>query len=263
MWYAFDGDNPDYPGNDIGKPYNADFQSASYHRRFTQFTKKAGELGAYQFVGLAPLAYTPGAANDASTFTYDTGGDANFISSRVPDQPHTLKWWDYRDRTDYSEPGSENNSWEQMYNLFTSPAPSIQDNPVVVDGVNASFAYGPYDLAPGDKVRIVLVLVAAAPVEENMYGWALKGRQEDMLPLGAGKAMDNLLKHHKAASDAFKWNYDLPNPPPDVKVETSASLDGFNLLKWSDAGDDATDPDYTGSEAQDVVGYRAYRSEFI
>ena len=259
MWYAFDGENPDLPGNDIGKPYSEERAHSSWHQCCLKQTKIEGEMGAFQYIGAAPLAYTPGSANDASTFTFDTGGDASFIAPRVADQPHTVKWWDYRDRTDFSEPGSENRSSEQIYNELTSPAPFIMDNPTTIDGLVASFAYGPYDLAPGDKVRIVYALVAAAPVEENIYGWAKQSRQEDML---SDKPMNNLLKHHKAAADAFRWNYDLPDPPPDVKTEVTASVDGFNLIKWTDAGDDATDPDYTGAEAQDIVGYRAYRSEY-
>ncbi len=259
MWYSFDGENPDLPGEDIGKPYSSNRAYESWHNCCLRHTKVEGEMGSYQYVGAAPLAYTPGSVNDPSTFTYDTGGDGSFVAPRVADQPHTVKWWDYRDRTDFSEPGSESRSSEQIYTELTSPAPFIKDNPTTIDGLTASFAYGPYDLAPGDKVRIVYALVAAAPVEENMWGWAKQGRQEDMY---TDKAMDNLLKHHNAASDAFRWGYDLPDPPPDVKVEATASVDGFNLAKWTDAGDDATDPDYSGAEAQDIVGYRVYRSDF-
>ncbi len=259
MWYAFDGDNPDIVGNDIGKPYSKERAYSSWHNCCLKFTKVEGELGAFQWVAVSPLAYMPGAADDPSTFTYDTGGDGSFVAPRVADQPQTVKWWDYRTRTDYSEPGSENNSSQQIYEAMTSPPGFIQDNPTTVDGLNASFSYGPYDLAPGDKVRIVYALVAAAPVEENIQGWANAGNQADML---TDKGMNNLLKHYTAASNAWKWGFDLPDPPPDVKTTTGASVDGFNQITWTNDGDDASDPDYSGAEAQDIAGYRVYRSEF-
>ena len=259
MWYAFDADNPDIPGNDIGKPYSKDRAESSWHDCCLKATKKEGELGAYQYVGVAPLAYTPGGANDPKTFTYDTKGDARFVAPRVASQPHTVKWWNYRDRTDYDEPGSEKMSSEKIYKEMTSPAPLIQNQPAVPGGVNGTFAYGPYDLAPGDKVRIVYALVAAAPVEENIWGWAKLGIQADMR---TDKAVNNLLKHHKAARDAFMWGYDLPDPPPDVKAQMGASVEGYNKVTWGDAGDGAADPDYTGAEARDVKGYRVYRSDF-
>ena len=130
------------------------------------------------------------------------------------------------------------------------------DNPPSVDGVHGTFTYGPYDLAPGDKARIVVALVAAAPVEENMWGWAVQGKQGE---LRTDKGFDNLVKHLNKAREAFDWDYDLPDPPPDVKVTSGVTSDATNQLTWDDAG--ATDPDYSGSEAQDVVGYRVYRSD--
>lgn len=87
MWYSFDGENPELPGEDIGKPYSANRAYESWHACCLKHTKIEGEMGSYQYVGAAPLAYTPGAEDDPSTFTYDTGGDASFVAPRVADQP--------------------------------------------------------------------------------------------------------------------------------------------------------------------------------
>ena len=54
--------------------------------------------------------------------------------------------------------------------------------------------------------------------------------------------------------------FNLPDPPPDVKVNFNNSSLGQMIINWDDDGDDATDPDYTGAEASDVAGYRVYRA---
>jgi len=258
MWYAFDGDNPYTPVLRMGKPFSLAAQTTSY-QPFAAGLRQEGELTAYQYGGVAPIAYLPSTANNPATSSYDTRGDDRYVAPRVANQPYAVKWWNYRNQTDYDEPDQNLHSFGQMYDLLTGPAPSVQPNPVDVGGRHGSFAYGPYDLKPGDKVKIVLALVAAAPVEENIWGWAKQGIQGDMK---TDKAFNNLVKHLKSAKDAFAWGYDLPDPPPDVKVNISATPQGNNLLTWDATADDATDPDYSGDEAKDVKGYRVYQSAF-
>ncbi len=255
MWYSFDGDNPLFPGDDLGQPFSF---GKSIWQEIGPF-RSEGEITAYQYAGVAPIAYTPGAANDPATWTYDTGGDASFVAPRVADQPHTVRWWPFRTRYDYDEPDSKTNTWEEMYNQFAGPAPSIKANSMEPGALHGSFAYGPYDLAPGDKVRIVLALVAAAPVEENFLAWAKLGKQEEMR---TDKAFNNLVKHLNKAKEAFQWGYDLPDPPPDVGVTVDVTPDANNLLIWSAESDDTTDPDYSDGTGKDVAGYRVYRSDF-
>jgi hypothetical protein len=258
MWYAYDGDNPNVPVLKMGKPFSPASERSGY-RPYTGGLRKEGELTAFQYGGLAPIAYLPSNANDPATFSYDAKGNSRYVAPKVTDQPYAVKWWNFRNQTDYDEPDQNNHSFAQMYSLLAGAAPSIQPNPTNVGGMHGSFAYGPYDLKLGDKVRIVLALVAAAPVEENIWGWAKQGIQADMK---TNKAFNNLVKHLKSARDAFKWGYDLPDPPPDVKVDVSVTPQANNLLTWEATADDATDPDYSGGEAKDVKGYRVYQSEF-
>ncbi len=259
MWYAFDADNPLVPGDDLGQPYSVG--QARWHNRVGNM-RIEGEMTGYQYGGLAPLAYMPGSANDASTWTYDPStwetGDANYVAPGVADQPYKVAWTDYRNRGDYDQPDSKTHSYETMYNLLAG-APGIQDPPTEPTAVHGTTTYGPYDLAPGDKVRLVFVLAAAAPVEENIWGWAKLGDQDVMR---TDRTFDNLVKHVNAAKDAFTWGYDLPDPPPDVGVTVGVSNDGFNKLSWNSAYNSASDPDYAGGEANDIAGYRVYRSEF-
>ncbi len=256
LWYGYDGDSPITVADDLGDPFDSSrmngYGSANFKKTIVE-----GELMAYQHAGFAPIAYTPGADNDAGTWTYDTGGDARFVAPRVADQPYAFRWWQFRTRTDFDNPDSGTSAYEKMYNDL-SGAPEIMDNPPATDGVHGTFTYGPYDLAPGDKARIVVALVAAAPVEENMWGWAVQGKQAE---LRGDKGFNNLVKHLNKARDAFDWDYDLPDPPPDVKVTSGVTPEAQNQLTWDTTGDGATDPDYSGGEAQDVVGYRVYRSE--
>ena len=54
--------------------------------------------------------------------------------------------------------------------------------------------------------------------------------------------------------------FDVPDPPPDVKVNFKNNSLGQMVISWDDEADNATDPDYSGAEANDVTGYRVYRA---
>jgi hypothetical protein len=54
--------------------------------------------------------------------------------------------------------------------------------------------------------------------------------------------------------------FDIPDPPPDVRVTFQNNQSGYMILTWNDEADTARDPDYSGDEALDVRGYRVYRS---
>ena len=258
MWYAYDGDNPLLPGDDLGKPYDPTAANPAYAGRPSQ-VRKEGEITAFQYTGFAPIAYLPSTFNDPNTFSYDASADHRYVAPKVSDQPYTVRWWEYRNRGDFDEPDQDNHTFQEIYDLLAGSAPFIKDNPTEVGGWHGSFAYGPYDLALGDKVKIVFVLAGGAPVEENMWRWAKLGRQDEMR---SDNAFDNLVKHVNKAKEAFQWNYDLPDAPPDVKVDVSVTTDGFISLVWDDAADEAINPDYSDIEAKDVKGYRVYRSVF-
>jgi hypothetical protein len=50
------------------------------------------------------------------------------------------------------------------------------------------------------------------------------------------------------------------NQPPSIRGAFDSNLLGQNLIRWPAVGEDSADPDYTGAEAQDIVGYRIYKS---
>jgi hypothetical protein len=140
-------------------------------------------------------------------------------------------------------------------------------------------AYGPYTLAPGEKAKVVIAYVAgmasdhakydnyktyAQPFQmgwNNLYGGLgnapvkFSDRQGD-IPLGE----DTMFDHFENAIQMYNWGYDIPNQPPTVKIAYDSNLQGKTQIRWSVFGEDAADPDYTGAEAQDLRGYRIYRS---
>ena len=98
-------------------------------------------------------------------------------------------------------------------------------------------AYGPYDLAAGDSIKLVFAVLA-----------------------GAG--LENTQNAAKAAKQAYDWDYNLPKPPaaPQIAangVETQS--DGTVKINWtySDAQIAAVDPDIGSA---DFSGFRVYRA---
>ncbi len=118
--------------------------------------------------------------------------------------------------------------------------------------------YGPYDLAPGQKVKFVFAYVAAAPVTENFRAFQKSGDSSELKKEENGAAFTNLLNHLNKAKEAYALGYDLPNQPPDVDAMVTSSENARNLITWSGDPEKSINPD-TGQS--DVAGYRVYQSE--
>lgn len=69
-----------------------------------------------------------------------------------------------------------------------------------------------------------------------------------------------MFDHFERAIQVYDWGYDIPNQPPNIRGAFDSNLQGQVLLRWPAVGEDSADPDYTGAEAQDIVGYRVYKS---
>jgi hypothetical protein len=120
--------------------------------------------------------------------------------------------------------------------------------------------YGPYDLAPGDKVKFVFAYVAGSPVEESFDSFSRLGDNSELRKEENGKAFENLVKHLRKAKEAYELGYDLPNQPPDVKTTLASSKNAQVEISWPDDADTSPNPD-TGRP--DVAGYKIYQSETI
>ncbi len=119
-------------------------------------------------------------------------------------------------------------------------------------------AYGPYDLAPGQKVKLVFAYVAGAPVTENFKTFQKRRDNTELRKEENGLAWANLVNHLMKAKEAYALGYDLPNQPPDVDARLASSANAQVEITWPATGDNAINPD---TDQSDVAGYRVYRSE--
>ena len=94
--------------------------------------------------------------------------------------------------------------------------------------------------------------------ESDLYSWT-RSHLYDFDGLKKGEEW--MVEFFKRAKWAYQNEYDVPDSPPDVYVAVSNSPEAKNLLTWNSA-DGTMNPDYIGAEAQDVAGYRVYRSEW-
>ena len=285
MSYAFDGDHPLTSWEDTGDPHVVEVQCC-WGRINSQVR---GEIMAGQYIGFLPIDYNPtdGFANDTGTY----------VAPKVKDQPFAVPWFTYGPGTP-EEPDIDRNTEDEIFQALTTvhqagKRPSAlsrylsERTPIPVDpkaplpvpnspyrgaetatqpiGPNwyiSAHTYGPYDLKLGDKVKIVTAFVAGMPAEENIWGWQkdAANNQKDLL---AGKAAKMLVKHAKAAQDLYRFNYDVPVPPPDPLISIANTPAANAQVSWSADAENAEDPDYVGTpEAKDVAGYRVYRSNF-
>lgn len=134
-------------------------------------------------------------------------------------------------------------------------------------GYSATLGFGPYDLAPGDSVRIVIA-EAVAGIDriknKEVVGKWFNRTPPYILPNGTettdrnvyknswvftGK--DSLFQAFRRAIANFKSNYNIPQPPPPPDQFYVNSGGDRIILKWSKSAE--TWPNFDG--------YRIYRAE--
>ena len=144
-----------------------------------------------------------------------------------------------------------------MYQMLTDISDgAVDDNPDEPKLVSHAHVYGPYNLAPGEKAKIVVTFVAgsaASILGMDEISYARSPDARDNLFLGE----QALFEHYQRALFAYENGYDLP----DVDFQLTFSDLGQVHITWSDSTDDAMDPDYDGDEALDITSYRVYRSQ--
>jgi hypothetical protein len=251
LTYAYDGDHPDVPFDDAGGPLLFNFLSTQ--KKAARIAIEDGQFGAFQFIGMAPIAYA-----NSGPFAFGPLDAGKSYVDPEGDQPAAVRWYRSHSTTIQDDPNPAIHNPQEMQEMLLH---EISNNPTEVGYFFNAQTYGPYTLAPGESGMIVFAYVAGAGsqmVGEDMLTWALKHKKEE-LPLG----LDAMLQNLEAAKFAYRAEFDIPDAPPDVAFHTRITPDAHMEVFWSDKTDNATNPDYSGAEAQDVIGYEIWRAEWI
>lgn len=251
LLFHYDDDYPEFPIDDRGGPIYRGFLSVQGLN--AGVLNVEGQLSAFQFIGLAPLAFS-----NKGPFAF-AGRDAGktFVEPDG-DQPSSVRWHRGYDTARQDDPNPRLHTAQQIQDMLLG---GVADNPTTLGFFFSAQTYGPYTLPPGATGKLVFAYVAGAGsqmLNEDMLTWAHKGNR-DGLSLG----QDALLQNLEAARFAYRQGFDIPDAPPDMAFETSSSPNAHLQVTWSDRTDSAVNPDYAGAEARDIVGYRIYRSTWL
>ena len=272
MSYGWDGDDPDNDYDDTGEPYVDKYSLRNTGNE--QQGQSETQLLSYAFIGMAPLDYDPtdGYANDLESY----------IAPETMDQPSRCKWWHYFELEEKPlEPNLISFTEEEIYDKITMDDPGNNNPAFYIDpprvdderavGTYAHFQiYGPYTMQPGDKVKIVMAYVGGSGADylanQGVYDPKLAPENAWARSLHPGKMKEyeygerSLFHNLSLAQEIYDLGYDVPDPPPDVKIkEVSSTPKGYMQVLWNDETLKAEDPDYAGEEARDVAGFRVYK----
>ena len=251
--YQFDGKSPFSGYDDTGEPWNTALQASG----LVEMGMVDNQMTSYQFVGMAPVAY----ADDAGIHSFNKSDKGKYVQPKGA-QPAFVNRWAIRGFNDYDEPTPAAHNPATIFNMLT--ATPAADNPTDIGAWTNAHVYGPYTLARGEKAKLVVAYVAGTGAEFkgpggepiDVWQWALTATKADLPP---GERA--VVQHLRNALFAYQSGYDIPDSPPDVDFIITSDEQALAKLSWSAAGNDATNPDYTGAEAKDVAGYRVYRGK--
>lgn len=250
--YQYDGD---YPGNDWDDTYEPILISRmnSYGQQRSSRVVN-GQLSDPVYIGTAPLDYMPPFTNDPETYIApktDAKGNGG------ANQPIAVQVWPIRSYNDHDQPGTGTFTDKELYLIYSGLGDSarVYRQPAAVGMFTFAMTYGPYDIPPGGKVKIVRAWVAGTGAgDKNILEWSRSSKARSEAP--AGEAW--MLKSLERAQYAYDNGYRVPPAPPTPMVNVKSNASGNNELTWSAEILDAANP-ATGKK--DVVGFRVYRSD--
>lgn len=231
--------------------------TASTSSGFAMPNDTTGRLGAYHFVGNATLfAQTSPAINSdniAQPFTMtEVGSDDNLNSNN--DQFNQVKMSD-----EYNLFMRAGRTTRHAYRVepsgdpgFRAPTgdPSINTS----GGWSAAKGFGPYTIAPGQSVRIVIVEGASGISRElaNSTGAAFKRNQITALQKNniVFQGRDSLIQTFARAKANFDGGFNAPHPPaPPSEFNVRSGGDRI-ILDWK----------YPAAELPKVDGFEVWRA---
>jgi len=280
MLYMHDGDQQKaaWPHNDWGGPF--DFKLGK--RRYITdqswmnegFINHATNFGVGLVDAFPPFNTYGGLDGETYVAPKDNPSTAQDESAM---QPAATSIWQFNTHGEFTQPDPGKDSDASIYDQLTSGG--HPNEPSINEMYTNFMTLGPWDLAPGAKTKFVIAYVGGHPGDlpkysdhtkfakpflfayQNLYNGkgsaptTFAARQPE-IPLGE----DVMFEHFERAIQVYDWGYDIPNQPPNIRGAFDSNLQGQNVIRWASVGEDSSDPDYTGSEAQDIVGYRIYKS---
>lgn len=216
-----------------------------------------GRLGAAQFLGLMTL-HADKSPNDPSddpsqpstTFYISSDHKINFNNSAFNDARMAEEYeWISKGHPNkrHAELIEPSGNYAQPQN---DPSKGSQNGA----GYSMANGYGPYDMAPGDSVRIVIVEAVAGisrdkaiEVGKKFKDGVISALEKNEIAL-SGK--DSLFQTFKRAKNAYDNDWNLPKPPLPPSNFTVQSSGGRIDLSWE------FDPSNGGA----VTGFEIYRT---
>jgi hypothetical protein len=231
--YAFDGDDPAIPGDDMGDPYPPQFASTVYDQS-SLYT--AGEFVSAMYAGYGVLYADQSTTNRVNDFSQPFGyGYDNF--SLAPGWREEQRW----------------------VNVFNSGARAFKHpdlSGATPKGLEASWmTFGPYELPANGRLRLVFVHAVNGPsiakCKEMGAKYIASQISKDEKDAFLRSGLDSLTQTIKRA----QWNYlnyvsknkSMPNAPrPPSNLRVTSSIRSVKL-EWDK------------SKSTDVAQYRVYR----
>ena len=192
-------------------------------------------------------------------------------------QPASTTIWQWNSTQEFAQPDPSKDSDQIIYDQLTSLGHPAE--PTDPDMYTEFMTFGPYTLNAGEKFKVVVAYIGASGAQADKYsdykrygrpfafGWynGYNGKGGSYVPFESRQSEipegENVLfDHFENAIQAYEWGYNVPEQPPSIRGAFDSNLDGQNVVRWSGHLLNAADPDYTGDEANDIVGYRLYRS---
>ncbi|MEA3431681.1 MAG: hypothetical protein U9R01_03250, partial [candidate division WOR-3 bacterium] len=119
---------------------------------------------------------------------------------------------------------------------------------------------GPWDLEPGDSIRIVMAELIGCISYEKTFN----PNTTEQEIAQAGRL--DLYATSKRAQFNYEHQYNIPDPPASPTSLDLTRMSGTtigNILTWKNDAESIPDRDYSGEESFDLAGYRIYRSDYL
>ncbi|MCZ6636487.1 MAG: hypothetical protein O7G87_24080 [bacterium] len=260
--YQYDGNLPQSFEEDTGDPYDVELRGRSAW--FPGSTDRPkGTATSQAYVGIAPLAFRNAGASHVFN-ARDKAADYVDPKGETPILQHN---YTVHSRRNIDDPTNGSLSPAEMYDFLISASTPQPDGEQMQWNDQI---YGPYDLGPGQKAKIVIVYVYGSgsefvddpatgyPIDTTRWAWTLGGSTDDQRKDELAKGERGLLQNLSHAQFAYDADYAIPNSPPDIDFIVRSNEDANLETVWKGDAESAINPDY--GEA-DVVAYRVYRSD--